>query len=245
MRKLFFEIKFDDIQRDSVVDFIVNHAGGYKYIVTPNVDHVVRYNDSEDLMFKQAYDNASLILCDSNIVRLFTFFLKNGLKNLNTGSDLTHYLVSSVPEFKEKKIFVLGSSAGDVQKLRDTFGLKSIGFYSPPFGFMNDDVEVEKLMCEVSNFSPEIIFIAVGSPRQEYLAFMMHKLNLPCLSLCVGASIDFLVGRQKRAPIFFQRLKLEWLYRLVSAPRKLWRRYLIDGPKIFPIFFRELSKRYL
>jgi exopolysaccharide biosynthesis WecB/TagA/CpsF family protein len=76
-------------------------------------------------------------------------------------------------------------------------------------------------------------FIAVGSPQQEMIAAEAKKIaGAKGLALCIGASLEFLTGRTKRAPRFMQRLSLEWAHRLLSDPKRLWRRYLVEGPRI-------------
>src|SRR5438552_8979424 len=82
-------------------------------------------------------------------------------------------------------------------------------------------------------------FIAVGSPQQEMIAKEAREHpGASGIALCIGASLDFVVGRQKRAPRLLQALGLEWAHRLATNPRRLWRRYLVDGVRIFPIWFR-------
>jgi exopolysaccharide biosynthesis WecB/TagA/CpsF family protein len=81
--------------------------------------------------------------------------------------------------------------------------------------------------------------IAVGSPQQELLAHAIKRHpEATGLGLCIGASLDFLIGEQVRAPVMFQRAGLEWLFRLGSNPRRFWRRYLVEGPKIFQLWWR-------
>jgi exopolysaccharide biosynthesis WecB/TagA/CpsF family protein len=81
------------------------------------------------------------------------------------------------------------------------------------------------------------LFIAVGSPQQEILARRIaEQSDASGCALCVGAGIDFVIGRQRRAPFIIQRMGLEWAHRLLQNPRRMWRRYLVDGPKILPLF---------
>jgi exopolysaccharide biosynthesis WecB/TagA/CpsF family protein len=81
--------------------------------------------------------------------------------------------------------------------------------------------------------------IAVGSPQQELIAAEIRDIdNGRGTGLCIGASIDFLAGREKRAPLWMQRLALEWLYRLLGNPARMWRRYLVEGPRIFLLAWR-------
>ena len=89
----------------------------------------------------------------------------------------------------------------------------------------------------------DLLLICLGFPKQEYMANgLILAEKAQGLGLCVGASIDFLTGRQKRAPVWMQRMHLEWLHRLSTQPRRLGRRYLVDGPRIFR-HFRRLEKK--
>jgi exopolysaccharide biosynthesis WecB/TagA/CpsF family protein len=82
-------------------------------------------------------------------------------------------------------------------------------------------------------------FVVVGMPQQEMIAWQARQLpGAKGMTLCVGAALEFLTGEQTRAPRFLQQMHLEWAHRLATNPRRLWRRYLVEGLKIFPIFVR-------
>ena len=86
--------------------------------------------------------------------------------------------------------------------------------------------------------------LCVGSPAQELIAQELAELGCKSgIALCVGASIDFITGKSVRAPLWLQQLKLEWAYRLMREPGRLWRRYLIESPKIFRIFMAKRTPR--
>jgi exopolysaccharide biosynthesis WecB/TagA/CpsF family protein len=109
----------------------------------------------------------------------------------------------------------------------------------PPMGLYRNDAAMQDAARFVAGSGARFAFLAVGSPQGEALAEMIAALpGAKGCGLCIGASIDFVTGRQKRAPLFFQRLSLEWSYRLVRQPRRLWRRYVIGGFKIVPLVIR-------
>ena len=117
------------------------------------------------------------------------------------------------------------------------YSLKSLVHVDPPMNFLGDAEAVEACLREIEAASPfRFCFLAIGSPQQEYIA---HKLQLRGvargLALCVGAAINFVTGREKRAPFWMQRLSLEWLFRLIQNPRRMAKRYLIRGPRIFTL----------
>jgi exopolysaccharide biosynthesis WecB/TagA/CpsF family protein len=102
-------------------------------------------------------------------------------------------------------------------------------------GFIGDPAAVETCLQFIESASPfRFCFLAVGSPQQERIAALLRaRGRARGLGLCVGASLNFLTGAEKRAPQWVQRLALEWLYRLGQDPRRLARRYLVRGPRIF------------
>lgn len=94
-----------------------------------------------------------------------------------------------------------------------------------------------RFICEAAC---RFTFVAVGSPQGEILLHRARQMGAKCgVALSIGASIDFLTGRQKRAPLIIQKLGFEWAYRLLTEPKRLWRRYLVDGPRIFAIVMRR------
>lgn len=103
-------------------------------------------------------------------------------------------------------------------------------------GFINKPEEVEALVKEVEGLAAHYVFLAVGSPRQEILAAKIRQSSAIGVGLCIGASINFLVGKEVRAPIWMQKLHIEWLYRMLQDPKRLVRRYVMNAvwlPKIY------------
>ena len=110
----------------------------------------------------------------------------------------------------------------------------------PPFGFERDPAALETVVRFVIDHPARLVFLALGSPKQEILAAAIKASNRAVgLGLCIGASLDFLTGAQRRAPRWMQLAGLEWLYRLLSEPRRLARRYLLDAPRIIGLLLRE------
>ncbi|WP_185967953.1 WecB/TagA/CpsF family glycosyltransferase [Thalassotalea sp. PS06] len=210
---------------NNLVNLIENHEHQkYNYLVTPNVDHVLRIKGGTNSQFHRAYDGADYVVCDSRILKLVSKLYKHPIKHVIPGSDLTKLLFEN--SLSKKRVMVIGGQNDDVETLYNLFNVKHISLYSPPFGFIEIDNEVEKCINAIENENPDIVFLAVGSPRQEVLAMKLKETHFRGFALCVGASIDFLVGRQKRAPQIVQLLHLEWLYRMLSQPKRLLGRYL-------------------
>jgi len=110
--------------------------------------------------------------------------------------------------------------------------------YSPPFRQLTETEEAA-VLGEIAASGCRILFVGLGAPKQE--RWMAERVDaLPCVLLGVGAAFDVVAGRSPRAPAILQRLGLEWVYRLVHEPRRLWRRYLLGNPRFVRLFARQL-----
>lgn len=204
----------------------------FGYVVTPNVDHLIRYHDDPD--FRALYADAAYVLLDSRFLA-HIFRLTGGLRvRVCTGSELTALLFRLVIR-PEDDIVLIGASAEQARILREKYSLAKLHHYNPPMGFIHDPQEVDACVRFVEAHSPfRFCFIAVGAPRQEILANALKRRGKARgLGLCVGASINFITGAERRAPLWLQQLGLEWLFRLLNDPRRLATRYLIRGPRAF------------
>jgi exopolysaccharide biosynthesis WecB/TagA/CpsF family protein len=204
----------------------------FGYVVTPNVDHIIRHRESRE--FREFYDGASYVLLDSRVAAL-ALRMVHGLKiPVCTGSDLTAALFEKVVEPADR-IVLIGASERQAELLRSRYGLRELCHHNPPMGFIDNPAEVEKCLEFAEAASPfRFCLLAVGSPRQELLAQRLAlRGRARGLALCIGASIDFLTGAEQRAPAWVQGAGLEWLYRLTRNPRRLAWRYLVRGPKFF------------
>jgi exopolysaccharide biosynthesis WecB/TagA/CpsF family protein len=204
----------------------------YGYVVTPNVDHLIRYY--EDSSFRASYRAAEFILMDSRFAARLVRLLKGVRLPVCTGSDLTAQLFAKVVQPADR-IVMIGGSTGQAEQIAARHGLTNLRHHNPPMGFIKDPAAVEECLKFIEGASPfRFCFLAVGSPQQETIAQMLlTRGTARGLALCVGASLNFITGVEKRAPVWMQRMALEWLYRLLQNPRRLARRYLIRGPRIF------------
>lgn len=213
----------------------------FGYLVTPNVDHVVRnWRDGGDLV--RIYDDAELSLCDSRIVSLIGRLCGVRLPVV-TGSDLTAILLEYLIDPYER-LTIIGGSEDLIGRLARRYGLRNIVHHNPPMGFVRDPVAVLEASQFVERNPARFVFLAVGSPQQEILAQAIRERgHAHGLGLCVGASLLFLTGDLKRAPVWMQKAKLEWLFRLLQEPSRMWRRYLYEGPKILRIAADHMAQR--
>ncbi len=234
----FFE--FDDLSMTSVIDklhFFSKSNDGLKIVITPNVDHLSRLVDSdcnEQQELWNIYKNASLLLCDSQILKMLMNRKGKKITNVIPGSTLTQELFAG-PTMTGSKVLILGADEAVFEKVCNAYPSIDLYHLNPSMGFISKPDEIKEIVSKVKTINPNYIFLAVGSPRQELLAKKLESELLGGVALCIGASILFLVGEEKRAPILFQRCKLEWLYRMTTQKR-LVRRYLsnfLDLPAIY------------
>jgi N-acetylglucosaminyldiphosphoundecaprenol N-acetyl-beta-D-mannosaminyltransferase len=204
----------------------------YGYVVTPNVDHLIRYY--EDPTFRGQYRAADFILMDSRFAAHLVRLLKGVRLPVCTGSDLTAHLLAKVVQPTDR-IVMIGGSDEQAQQIAAKYGLANLRHHNPPMGFIQDPVAVEECLEFIESVSPfRFCFLAVGCPQQETIAQALRARGVARgLALCIGASLNFITGHEKRAPVWMQKMALEWLFRLMLNPRRLARRYLVRGPRIF------------
>ncbi len=204
----------------------------YGYVVTPNVDHIIRCH--EDAGFRALYRSAEFVLMDSRFFARILRMLTGVRLRVCTGADLSEALLSKVAA-ADDPIVIVGGEDGDIAKLALRYRLTHVHHYNPPMGFIDDPLAVEQCLQFIESESPfRFCFLAIGSPQQEVLAHHLKSRGVARgLALCVGASLNFLTGVERRAPRWMQQLSLEWLHRLLENPQRMAGRYLIRGPRIF------------
>ena len=226
-------IELDNCDLSAFLSIAANFGTArYGYVATPNVDGFIRLYESAS--FREEYANAAYVLLDSRVAAGL-FRLVHGLRvPVSPGSDLTAALLHRVIK-QDDRVLLIGSTEQQAQMLRERFGLKYLLHHNPPMGFIRDPAAVEACLQFMESASPfRFCLIAVGDPQGLIIAHRLAVRGLARgLAFNIGASIDFLTGRQRRAPTWMQRAGLEWLYRLSRNPRRLAWRYLVRGPKFF------------
>lgn len=217
-----------------------------RMIVTPNINHTVLFQD--DAIFRQSYSRAALRLADGRYLSLFARILGLGTLPTVNGSDLVPALLAESSESEnELRIFLLGAAPGVAERAAANImnrykSLHVVGTYSPPTGFEEILNESQKILDLIQAASPDLLIVGISPPRQEiWVAKHLEKLNA-AVAICGGATIDFLAEQKSRAPAWLQKLGLEWGYRVFTEPARLAPRYLSDGLRILPLFWREWRK---
>ncbi len=232
-------LEFADLDADAAAECLAQRGGGepFGYVTTPNADHMVRLWRRPELL--PLYQDAMLRLLDSRVVARCARLVGLMPPRVAPGSDLTARLLMRHVAAGER-ITIVGLAAQWLPALVTRCGIVAPAHYDPPRGFERDAAAMQIAVDFVLAHPARFVFLAVGSPRQEMLAAAIRATGRATgVGLCIGASLEFVAGVQRRAPVWIQRAGLEWLYRLMRDPRRLTRRYLIDSPAIVPLLVRE------
>lgn len=225
-------VRIDPVTMDQAVTTILSAARHGRPLATHLVNAYTLSLAVRDARFGELLDRGDLNLPDGR--PLVWFGRRAGLRKLKSnvrGSDLTltvcesgreqglrHFLYGSTPQVLER--FEAG--------LRERFpGIEIVGAESPPFRELTQE-ETEALVGRVSASGAQVVWVGLGTPKQdEFADEFRDRLSVPLIA--VGAAFDFIAGEKPAAPKWMRQLGLEWLYRLLREPRRLWKRYLIGN----------------
>ena len=216
-------------------------------IFTPNVDHLMKLQ--KDAEFQAAYRQADYKVCDSQILMYASKLLGKPLKAKISGSDLLPLFCDYHKNNPDITIFLLGGAEGVAKQaqinINARFGRSIvIGAHSPSFGFEKNETECQSIINIVNLSGATVLAVGVGAPKQE-LWIAKYRSQMPGVKIfmAVGAALDFEAGNKPRAPQFWSDLGIEWLYRLMSEPRRLWKRYLLDDLPFFRLLLTQKLKQ--
>ncbi len=242
-------VDIDKYSFSEVIEKITNHAlekGTPEYVVTPNADHIL--NLQKNSRFREIYRKAFLVVPDGVSLLWSAKFLQTPLNGRVNGTDLFEKLCA-VAEEKGLKIFLLGGRPGAAEKAKQTLqarhpNLKITGTHCPPYGFESKPEELALINSKIKAAQPDILFVGLGAPKQEYWIHAHYQqLGVP-ISVGIGVSFELVADMVKRAPVWMQRLGLEWLFRLIVEPERLWKRYIIGNPKFIWLILRQRFAKY-
>jgi N-acetylglucosaminyldiphosphoundecaprenol N-acetyl-beta-D-mannosaminyltransferase len=222
-------------------------AGRGGVVVTANLDHVRRLQQPGP--FRDAYATADVVTVDGAPVVWACRVQGTPVRGRVAGSDLMRSLPAAAAT-AGRSVYLLGGDPGTAvaaaERLRATSpSLRVAGTECPPFGFEKDAAYMAALRARLGEAAPDLVFVALGSPKQELVIAALRDALPRAWWLGVGISFSFLTGDVQRAPRWLQKLGLEWLHRLCQEPRRLARRYLVDGlPFAVVLFAKALRGRF-
>lgn len=232
-----------NISMNETLDYIDNCINEYtkkNYVVAVNVDVITRIE--KDRYLKEITDGADLVLVDGTPLIWASRILNKPIKEKISGSDLVPLLCEMAAE-KGHSIFLIGGKDGIAEsakrRLEEKYpSIKIVGAYAPPFGFEKDREELIKINNMITQANTDILIACFGCPKQEKFIYENIDKYEAKVSICAGATIDFLAGNIKRAPKWMSKSGLEWFYRFTQEPKRLFKRYFIDDMQIFKILLK-------
>lgn len=206
----------------------------HAYVVPVNTDVIVKSDRDEKL--RQCICEADLALADGKPLVWISRYLKTPLKERVTGSDLVPELLAEC-EKKGRSVFFLGGTEDAAMKAatnvkREHPGLHVAGTLTPEPGFEKDPDEIRNICTYIRTAGADLLVVCFGCPKQEYFVYDHRKECGAALTVCAGGTIDFLSGNVSRAPLWMQKAGLEWFYRFLKEPKRLFHRYFVDDMKI-------------
>ena len=237
-------IEIDRYNFDEVLERIVNHAVAGRspeYVVTPNAMHILSLQT--DAPFREIYRQAFLVVPDGVSLLWSAKFLNTPLNGRVNGTDLFEQLCA-VAAATELKVFLLGGRAGAADTAKAILearhpGLKIVGTHCPPYGFEAQSAELALINAKIKAVNPDLLFVGLGAPKQEkWIAANYQELAVP-ISVGIGVSFELVANMVSRAPVWMQRTGLEWLFRLIVEPSRLWKRYVIGNPLFILLVLKQ------
>jgi len=237
-------VKIDDYSFNEVTQKIVEHAdkGIFPaYVVTPNAQHVLSLQGDAD--FRNIYDKAFLAVPDGVSLLWSAKFLQTPLNGRVNGTDLFEKLCA-IAETKGLKIFLLGGRPGAAEAAKRTLqsrhsDINIVGTYCPPYGFESQPEQLALINSKIKAANPDILFVGLGAPKQEKWIYQNYQeLGVP-VSLGIGVSFELVADMVQRAPLWMQKWGLEWLFRLIVEPKRLWKRYVMGNPQFMWLVIKQ------
>lgn len=222
----------------AIEDMVINRKKSY--VVAVNVDVLIKLENDQYL--RKIVNDATMTLVDGQPLVWISHLKKNPVKAKVSGSDLVPQLCA-ISANKGYSIFIIGGADGVADQAKKNLeklypGIHIVGTYAPQFGFEKSDTELKKINTLISEAKPDLLIACLGCPKQEKWIYENYHKYDATVSICAGATVDFLAGNIKRAPKWMSAGGLEWLYRMIQDPKRLMKRYLLDDVKIIKLLFK-------
>lgn len=209
------------------------------YVCVANVHMCIEAYD--DVEFQQVVNSADMVTPDGMPLAKGISWLYGEQQDRVAGMDLLPDLLAASEQEGLKVYFYGGSEA--TQRATEAFvkkeypKLDAVGFYSPPFRALSAEEE-EEIISNINQVGAQIVFVALGCPKQEkWMSSMKGKINA-CM-IGIGGALPVLIGEQKRAPKWMQELSLEWFYRFIQEPKRLFKRYAYTNSKFIYLLLKQ------
>lgn len=228
-------LDFSAIGMDALLDAAMAHVREKEpaSVIFLNVDVVLR--SEKDAVLRRSIDAAEYALADGMPLIWISKLFRRPLPEKVSGSDFVPLLCRRAAR-EGASVFFAGGSEASVKnacaRLREQCPGLRVDGCSPPLGFDRDPVQVEALCQTIRQAAPDILVVCLGCPKQERFIYENRERYGAAVSVCAGATVDFLAGAVKRCPAWVSRAGFEWFYRFLQEPKRLFRRYFIEDPQI-------------
>ena len=207
------------------------------YVIAVNVDVVMKIE--KDPYLKKITDDADMVLVDGKPLVWIAKWHKHPVKAKISGSDLVPILCKRAAE-KGYSVFIIGGKEGIAEQAKVKLekehpDIKVVGTYAPPFGFEKEEKELDRINKMITATHPDILIACFGCPKQEKWIYENYKKYNAKVSICAGATVDFLAGNVNRAPQWMSDHGLEWFYRFLQEPKRLFKRYFVEDIQIMKL----------
>lgn len=237
----------NDLTLNEAVDALMQciRAKTSAYVVEVNVDVVVKMESDPEL--RAITNRAAFTFVDGQPLIWVAKWYRRPLKAKISGSDLVPALLQQAAR-EGRSVFILGGMEDTAQKAaknveKDYPGIVVAGALSPSWGFENKSDELAQIDRVIAAAKPDILLACFGCPKQEKWVAAHYRTAGAAVTLCAGATVDFLAGNVQRAPRFLSENGLEWFYRFTKEPKRLFRRYFVDDVKILGLVWKYRKEK--
>ena len=234
--KKFADIKIYPTSRDEAIDTAVSYVQSdrYHYQISLNAAKIVEAQKDPKLL--EIINNADILNADGMPVKIITQIMCNKKTDRMGGLDYMDGLAQKYPEYK---YYFFGSTEEAVNKTvehyRQKFKMNIVGWRN---GYFKPD-ELGNIIEDINKKETDILFIALGTPAKEYFLYD-YRNTLKCkFAVGVGGAFNIVAGISKRAPVWIQKIGMEWFYRFAQEPRRMWKRYLIGNSEFLWLCLKE------
>ena len=197
---------------------------------------------------QEIYKHADYVLCDGVPVKWASKFLGDPIKERITGLDVLPRIFPFASR-NDFTIFLLGASPGVADTLKAVMeakhpGVKIVGTFVPPFRAVFSKEENQEMIDAINTVKPDILLVSLTAPKQDiWIAENLEKLDTH-VAIGIGGAFEVAAGMIQRAPLWMQKSGLEWLYRFLQEPKRMFRRYFVEAPVFIPLIIKQrFSKR--
>lgn len=239
----FLGLKFHGLSMDDSMERLEHfiQTKTPRMVFTPTAELIVRANEDHDLM--EIYNRTDLLTLDSFVVFYAARLFRKPVSDPVSAARLMFNFLEVIYQ-KRYKMYLLGAREEVIKKTVENLktqypGINIVGWRNGYFDFENDEEVIE----DIKTAGPDVLFVAMSSPlKEKFINKNLEKMRVP-VAMGVGGSFDIIAGKCRLAPQWVSRMGIEWFYRFLQEPRRLWKRYLVTNTKFIMLVIKEIFKK--